>query len=337
MKVWLRVVVSVGLLALIFVFVPWSTVSAAVAKLNWWQWLGFVALFVLGHAIGTFKWRGFVAAGRGMLTVRDAFQCYAAGLFANLCLPSIAGGDVLRMIMAGKCARRPEAAFLGGLMDRLTDTISLAILAGIGAVAVGNSDSGTFGRAIGITLALGIFGGGIALVIVGGMRLRRWPAKLRRPIGRTLVGLRHLRRRPSVALTGLALSLFIQGGFVLLNAELGRAIGLTPPLAVWFLVWPLAKVVSLLPISLGGLAVREASLAALLAPFGVPIAMGVSVSLLWQSVLIAGGLVGGLVWFALSRSRPIATPPLFKRSAPASASPSSSASSSASASSPAHV
>jgi uncharacterized membrane protein YbhN (UPF0104 family) len=245
--------------------------------------------------------------------MRDAAQCYAAGLFANLCLPSIAGGDVLRMVMAGRCTKRPEAAFLGGLMDRLTDTISLALLAGAGAIAVGNSESGTFGRAIGVTLAVSLMAGAVAMLIVGRTTLARWPRKLRRPIGRALVGLRHLRRQPSAAITGLTLSLLIQGGFVLLNAELGRAIGVTPSLAVWFLVWPLAKVVSLLPISLGGLAVREASLATLLAPFGIPLAMGVTVSLLWQSVLIVGGLFGGLVWLVLARSRPIPTPPLFHR------------------------
>ncbi|MBL0169312.1 MAG: flippase-like domain-containing protein [Gemmatimonadaceae bacterium] len=313
MKLGLRIVVSVGLLALIFAFLPWSMVMTAVARLHWWQWSAVVLMFVVGHAVGTIKWRGFVIAGRAALNMRDAAQCYAAGLFANLCLPSIAGGDVLRMLMAGRCTKRPEAAFLGGLMDRITDTTSLAILAGVGAVAVGNTESGAFGRAIGITLSVGMVAGVIALLIMGRVTLRRWPAKLRRPIGRSLVGFRHLRRQPSVAITGLTLSLLIQGSFVILNAELGRAIGVTPSLAVWFLVWPLAKVVSLLPISLGGLAVREASLATLLAPFGVPLAMGVTVSLLWQSVLIVGGLIGGLVWLLLARSRPIPTPPLFAR------------------------
>ena len=95
----------------------------------------------------------------------------------------------------------------------------------------------------------------------------------------------------------------IQSSFVLLNAWLGGHIGVKVPLGVWFLVWPLAKVASLMPISLGGLAVREASLAGLLAPFGVPLALGVLTSLLWQTVLIAGGLTGGLVWLLLGRRR----------------------------------
>jgi uncharacterized membrane protein YbhN (UPF0104 family) len=70
-------------------------------------------------------------------------------------------------------------------------------------------------------------------------------------------------------------------------------------------VWPLAKIASLMPISLGGLAVREASLAALLLPFGVPVATSVVCSLLWQTVLITGGLAGGVIWLVLHRTRRI--------------------------------
>ncbi|MDH4347912.1 MAG: hypothetical protein OEW17_03830, partial [Gemmatimonadota bacterium] len=44
-------------------------------------------------------------------------------------------------------------------------------------------------------------------------------------------------------------------------------------------------------------------LAALLAPFGVPFAVGVVCSLLWQTVLIVGGLIGGLAWLVLDRTR----------------------------------
>jgi hypothetical protein len=116
------------------------------------------------------------------------------------------------------------------------------------------------------------------------------------------VALRRLARNPGAAATALALSLTIQSSFVLLNRMLGQAIGIEVPVAVWFLVWPLAKIAGLMPISLGGLAIREATLAALLAPFGVPFAVGVVCSLLWQTVLIVGGLLGGLAWLVLDRT-----------------------------------
>jgi uncharacterized membrane protein YbhN (UPF0104 family) len=41
--------------------------------------------------------------------------------------------------------------------------------------------------------------------------------------------------------------------------------------------------------------VREASLAGFLAPFGASPAAVVATGLLWQSILLAGGLIGGLI------------------------------------------
>jgi len=111
-----------------------------------------------------------------------------------------------------------------------------------------------------ITVSL-ILGSALLLIFLPLMlrrRLNRWPRRLRRPIGRALVALRRLARNPRSAAKTLCLSLTIQGSFVLLNAWLGWQLGIRVPLTVWFLVWPLAKIAGLMPISLGGLAVREA-------------------------------------------------------------------------------
>ncbi len=305
MKPWIKATISVALLALLLVLLPWGQVRDAIGRLPPRVWAGVAAGFILGHTLGIFKWRLFVnAAGAGLARL-DATLCYAAGLFANLCLPSIVGGDVLRIALAGRLTKRPEAALWGGIMDRLTDMLALALLVTGGALVARTQLEGWTGEVLGITLMVGVGLVALALPLTVRRPLARWPRRLRRPVGRGLVGLRQLRRRPGTAVLGLSLSLVIQGSFVLLNAWLGRNVGIHVGLAVWFLVWPLAKIASLMPISLGGLAVREASLAALLAPFGVPVAYSVVCSLLWQSVLIVGGLFGGLVWLVLHRSRGI--------------------------------
>ena len=305
MKTWARAAVSITLLGLLFYFLPLGQVRDALGRLPAEVWLVVLFGFLLGHAVGITKWRLFVNAARGGLARVDATLCYAAGLFANLCLPSIVGGDLLRMALAGKLSRRPEAALWGGVMDRLTDLLSLAILVTAGGVLVRGGESGWIGRVLTVAVLVGVVLVALVLPLLIRRPLARWPRRLRRPVGRGLVGLRQLRRRPGTAALGLGLSLGIQGSFVLLNALLGRSIGIEVDLAVWFLVWPLAKIASLAPISLGGLAVREASLAALLLPFGVPVARSVVCSLLWQTVLIAGGLMGGLIWLVLHRTRRI--------------------------------
>jgi uncharacterized membrane protein YbhN (UPF0104 family) len=85
------------------------------------------------------------------------------------------------------------------------------------------------------------------------------------------------------------------------GAAIGASLGIDVPLAAWFIAWPMAKLAGLIPVSLGGLAVREAALASLLLPFGVPASQGVAASLLWQTILIAGGLLAGLTWLVLRR------------------------------------
>lgn len=303
MKRWIRVAVSLGLLTVIAILLPWGKVWQSLRELPPLVWVGVLAGFLLGHLLGVFKWRLFVNTGRAGLGLVDAVHCYAAGLFANLCLPSIVGGDVLRLALAGRFTRRPEAALWGGVMDRVTDVTTLAVLVTVGGLLAHDALPGWGGQVVGIAMLLGLGFAALALPFVLRRPINRWPRRLRRPVGRSLVALRRMARRPGRALVGFAFSLTIQGSFVLLNAWLGAGIGVHPPLAAWFFAWPMAKVVSLLPISLGGLAVREASLAALLAPFGIPLELGVLTSLLWQTVLISGGLVGGALWYLLGRRR----------------------------------
>jgi glycosyltransferase 2 family protein len=189
------------------------------------------------------------------------------------------------------------------VLDRVTDMIAMTILVTAGGVLSHDALPGLGGNLITVSLILGSVLLLTFLPLMLRRRLNRWPRRLRRPIGRTLVALRRLARNPRNAAKTLCLSLTIQSSFVLLNAWLGWQLGIRVPLTVWFLVWPLAKIAGLMPISLGGLAIRETTLAALLAPFGVPFAVGVVCSLLWQTVLIAGGLIGGLVWLVLGRRR----------------------------------
>ena len=56
-----------------------------------------------------------------------------------------------------------------------------------------------------------------------------------------------------------------------------------------------AKIIAIAPVSLGGLGVREASMAGLLKPFGADPGQVIAIGLIWQSVLYASGAIGFLV------------------------------------------
>jgi uncharacterized membrane protein YbhN (UPF0104 family) len=125
---------------------------------------------------------------------------------------------------------------------------------------------------------------------------------------RRLARLRHallsVRQRPQILITGWLLGVLIQTTFILLNALLAISCGLFEPIRVWLFAWPLAKIAALLPLTQGGLGVREAALVALLLPFGAPATLVLAAGLVWEAIIVAGGLISGLTAFALRRARP---------------------------------
>jgi len=81
-----------------------------------------------------------------------------------------------------------------------------------------------------------------------------------------------------------------------LNILLAEQIGIEASASLWFFAWPLAKLIAMAPISLGGIGVREAAIAGLMSPFGIKPALVVAQSLCWEAVLIISGLfAGGMV------------------------------------------
>lgn len=281
MKLLPRILVSLAALLLLLAWIPWHELVDAFGRLPSTVWIGALAGFLAGHVLGIFKWRAMLSVEAMDTPVREAGRSYAAGLFSNLFLPGVVGGDVVRAGIVLRGARRSEPVVVAAAADRLVDFVALASLVGTGGLLAPTAT-------------------GAAVVastpFVGGVRSR-----VRRFLARSLVSGRRLARRPATLLTVLALALAIQGGFVLLNAWIGRSMEIAVPLAAWFVAWPLAKVVAALPISLAGLGVRDAAFASILAWYGAPLAEGVACSLVWEAVVVSGGLLAGASWFAQER------------------------------------
>ncbi|HLJ75469.1 MAG TPA: hypothetical protein VKU62_12835, partial [Thermoanaerobaculia bacterium] len=93
----------------------------------------------------------------------------------------------------------------------------------------------------------------------------------------------------------------IQSTFLVLTAWLATACGLQLPLRVWLFAWPLAKLAAVLPLTQGGIGVREAALVALLAPFGAAGTLVLASGLVWEGIVVIGGILAGLAAFVASR------------------------------------
>ncbi len=304
----LRWTAGILVLLLLAYFLPIAPLRVALAQIPPVLFVLVLVGYLLAHAAGAAKWRMVVNAAGAGLDYSTAVQCYFGGLFGTLFLPSILGGDVIRLAVALRKSPRPAAVVAGNVADRVVDVAALAGLTLLGVALFPTSLPLTLRtyawRVLGglallpllllILLALFLL---LRRALLGGRSIR-----FRRRLARVRHSLRAVSRRPQVLVFALLLGLSTQAVFVLLTALLAHACGLLLPLRAWLFAWPLAKLAALLPVTQGGVGVREAALVALLVPFGAASPLVFAAGLAWEGVIIAGGLCAGLLVFLVRRS-----------------------------------
>jgi hypothetical protein len=297
----LRLAGSVVILALLFRFVPFPQAWQAMRRLPPPLWFAVLAAYLCGHLVGVYKYRLMLNGAGAGLSFVQALRCYFAGLFGALVLPSIVGGDLVRVGLALRLSRSRAGALLGSFLDRLVDAIALLTLTVIG-IALSPSALNPAGRRILLIIVSALAGAGLALVaFLLAVPARRLSYRVRRRLVRLRGAMQSIARQPKRVLAAYGLGLVIQGSFLALTTILASACELHLPFQAWLFAWPLAKLSALLPVGQGGIGVREAALAILLSPFGRAGGIVVGVSLVWETVIIAGGLIAGGVALAVGR------------------------------------
>jgi len=239
--------------------------------------------------------------GGAGISVRQAMRCYFAGLFGSLFLPSLIGGDVLRLAMALRVAKSRAGVVLGSLVDRISDFVALALLAVMGAALVPGSLDPQSRKIFELVGGIAILAVAIIAVVIVMLPVRRFSFRMKRRFVRLRRAVYSTMERPGAMLRALSMSVTAQIIFITLNVALADACGLHLRFRVWLFAWPLAKLAAAVPITQAGIGVREAALAALLVPFGARAVLAVASGLAWDAVSIGGAIVGGI--FALLAGR----------------------------------
>ena len=295
---------SALILGLLLYFLPLGELWAAMTRISLALFLELLAVYMVLHLLGVVKWRLLINLAGADLTFLQATRCYYFGLFGNNFLPSLVGGDFVRAGMAFRMTRARTAVVLGSLIDRMQDVIGLAIVAGTGVLLLPQSldprSRRVFWALAGIGAVVGI-AGGITMLL---MPARRFPFKVRRMIVKIRTAMRSMSRRPGLLLFCLGLGISLQMLQVLLNSWMGHASGLHLAFGLWLFAWPLAKLSALLPVTFGGIGVREAALVALLLPFGASPVLVAAVGLIFEAITTIGGLIAGVIAFLIGRLSP---------------------------------
>ncbi len=290
----IRAAVSAVVVAILLRVIPLDAVLDALRRTSVWTWSASVVVFFAGHYLNAIKLRLLLGPEDGLNAA--CVRAQYAGLVANLSLPGLAGGDLVRAAYLAPLVGVRRVTF-ASLADRVIDTGTVLMLVAV-ALPLAGVPPGIAQVIQGASLWVAA---GAACAVIAGMvvvRSRRFSG-LAGQVNAAWTTL--MTRRPAL-LGAVLISLVVQSAFVMTNVWLARQVGVTTAVPAWFVAWPLSKLIAVLPISLGGIGVREAALVSLLAPYGAPREAVLASGILWQAVLIVTGVAGLIVTQMLPRS-----------------------------------
>jgi glycosyltransferase 2 family protein len=289
------------ILGILFHLLPVDPLRKALSRVPLTRFIAVLLIYFVAVTGGITKWHIVVNSAGAQLSFAASAQCYTSGLFGALFLPSIIGGDVARLAVGISRSPHPAAVITGNVADRFLDVAAQLTLVSLGLLLPGSLPVPLQGPAKRVLFA-GVVVAAVFLGLVAPLLrplLRGRSIHFRRRLAQLRHAIRAVSRRPWRLVVGWLLGTSVQGTYVLLTALLGISCGLHLPLRVWLLAWPLAKFAAVMPITQGGIGVREAALVVLLAPFGAPAVQVLATGIVWEGVIITAGLLAGLTAFLL--------------------------------------
>jgi hypothetical protein len=310
-----KVAVTAALYAALFYKIDVASIWARLqaAHLQW------VALGVVAYAVGQWlsAWRWWLLlrpVGLAVPYLRMA-AFYFIGMFFNIFLPTIVGGDAVKAILLSRETGAPARATMSVFMERNVGLFALLTIATAAAFVAPPVNVRGFNL---LQLTLIVFAGFIVANIVLANRpayhlvdrlVAMTPLARMRSRAASLydavVPYREARWRGVVA-AATAQSFLFQAVVILVVFLNANALGLSVPVAALAVFVPLISLAGMLPISVNGLGIREALYLLLFGRIGVPADAAVSMALLYFAVTLAASLPGGIV-YALQRGPRILT------------------------------
>lgn len=289
-KPWLialKLTVTVGLLWYLLSRIDLSSVIRLLAGASWGWVACALALYLALQGLCAWRWLLLARAVNLEGTWPRFVRYYYVGMFFNLFLPTGVGGDVYRCYYVARSSADWKRAILSVLADRGVGFVTLSAIAVVAVLAFGRV---TFPPWIGWALGAGALG--LAALVAVGLAARGPLASIRT----ALPMVAEFFKRPGLLAFVTGLSVVLQTLVIVVNIFNAMALKLEAPVVFYFILIPLIAVATMIPVSLNGLGVREGAFVFFLAQVGVPQEQALSLALLWLAVLVAAGLIGGLVW-----------------------------------------
>lgn len=207
------------------------------------------------------------------------------GAFFASFLPGGIGGDIYRTYRIARATEDSPRSVVSVVIERLIGSASMLIVSmaslAYGLVFLRHPVFEQLSGTLIIVLIAFIVSSGLLWAVLKGGFVSRWLAERLPSRFRTILTRVSLPQIKSEMLIRVALlSVLLQLAIVVWYIAVSRSLGIDVPLWNLMLTVPLVELLVMLPISVGGIGVREVAFAALLGPFGVAAEDAISFSLL---------------------------------------------------------
>jgi glycosyltransferase 2 family protein len=311
----IKILISAALLYFSLRKIDLSELASRIVNVGSLGWIALaIAATFLQIFVGVLRWRVISAECGAPLEARQAMRFNLIGAFFNQTLPSSIGGDAVRLWLVARGGAGWRAATYSIFVDRAIGLIALAIIIVASLPWSYQLITDPHGRSALLLVDFAALAGGVGFLVLGVLPwpwLKRW------------WGTHHVHacavianrvifswdRGPKIAV----LSALVHVLAVVIAWCVVQSIVAPVLFSQVFLLVPPVMLITLLPISIAGWGVREATMGLAFGYAGLMANEGVNVSLLFGAVYFIVGIVGGLVWIfspekAAKGAKPIEVP-----------------------------
>ena len=307
-----KATVSVGLLWLLFSRVDlarlWSLARNASPA-----WLaGALALYLVMILTSAWRW-GLLLRAQGLLfPFKRLTGSFLVATFFNNFLPSNIGGDVIRIADTAPAAGSKTLATTVVLIDRGIGLLGLVLMAAVGATAgprftdaVGAAGAGALWGAFAVATAIGT----IALLFPATFTKLLHPLRLLHAewvderLARLTLALSRFRESPANLAGCFAGAVVVQTLLVGFYLAIAHSMRIPIGFAELAVIVPVTFIVQMLPLSMNGFGVREATFGFYFTHLGLPLESALLVSFMGAALIMLFSLSGGLTYLGRHAAR----------------------------------
>lgn len=301
----LKAAVSLGLLWILLSRVDLARLWAVAREASLPWLITALALYFAMILASAWRWGMLLKAQGIALKFRSLVSSFLVATFFNNFLPSNIGGDVVRITDTAPAAGSKTLATTVVLIDRGIGLLGLVLMAAIGATAGPRLADATGGLGASVLWA----GFGVAAVIATpALLMPRGLARLLAPlrilhpewvderIGRLTTALARFREAPGALGACFAGAIFVQAVLVGFYLAIAHSMQIPVGFAELAVIVPVSFVVQMLPVSMNGFGVREATFGFYFRLLGLPLESALLVSFTGAALIMLFSLSGGITY-----------------------------------------